>query len=131
MVWNNLVLAYEWLKDEDKAEATRRRMLALLEQTVKMKPGDAAAQAALATVYAHYGLRQQAESRSQTALALAPDDPGVLAYVATADELLGKRTQAIAEIQKAVQKGFPLDQARIDPELTALLTDPKFTGSIK
>ncbi|MGA2904394.1 MAG: tetratricopeptide repeat protein, partial [Candidatus Korobacteraceae bacterium] len=126
LVWNNIVLAYEWLKDEDKAEAARRRMLALLEQAVKMKPDDAAAQARLAAVYAHYGLRQQAESRMQTALALAPDDPGVLVYVATADEFLGQRSQAISEMQKAVQKGFALDQLRGDPELTALLSDPKF-----
>jgi eukaryotic-like serine/threonine-protein kinase len=125
-VWNNLVLAYEWLKDKDKAEAARKRMQALLEQTVKMKPEDAAAQARLATVYAHYGLRQQAEARIQTALALAPDDSGVLADVATADELLGKRSQAISEMQKAVQKGFALDQLRGDPELTVLLSDPKF-----
>ncbi len=54
-----LVLAYEWLKDKDNAEAARKRMLALLEQTAKMKPDDAAAQATIAAVYAHYGLGQQ------------------------------------------------------------------------
>ena len=130
-VWNNLVLAYEWLKDKDNAEAARKRMLALLEQTAKMKPDDAAAQARLAAVYAHYGLGQQAESRIQTALALAPDDAGVLVDVATAYELLGKRSQAISEMQKAVQKGFALDQLRGDPELTALLSDSKFTSNSK
>ena len=125
-VWNNLVLAYEWLNNKDKAEGARRRMLTLLEQEVKMKPQDAGAQATLAALNAHYGLASQAESGIQTALALAPDDPSVLADVAKANELLGKRSQAIAEMQKAVQKGIGLDQLRADPELTALLSDPKF-----
>jgi serine/threonine protein kinase/tetratricopeptide (TPR) repeat protein len=126
MVWNNLVLAYEWLKDKDKAEAARQRMLALLEQTVKLKPQDASAQATLAVLYAHYGLADKAASRIQTALALAPDDSGVRAEVAEAYELLGKRGEAISEMQKAVQKGFALEQAKIDPELTELISDPKF-----
>ena len=55
MVWNNLVLAYEWLKEKDKAEAARRRMRSLLEEAVKVSPNDATAQATLAAVYAHYG----------------------------------------------------------------------------
>ena len=128
-VWNNLVLAYQWLNNKDKAEAARRRMLTLLEQEVKMKPQDAEAQAELAVLNARYGLTSEAESRIQTALALAPDDPSVLADVGKADELLGKRSQAISEMQKAVQKGFALDQLRGDPELTALISDPKFTSS--
>jgi len=125
-VWSNLVLAYEWLNVKEKAEAARRRMLSLLEQEVKMKPQDAAAQAALAALNAHYGLTSDAESRIQTALALAPDDPSVLADVAEAYELLGKREQAISEMQKAIQKGFAIDEAKGDPELKGLISDPKF-----
>ncbi len=126
VVWSNLVLAYEWLNNKDKAEAARRRMLSLLEQEVKMKPQDAEAQATLAVLNAHYGLTSQAESRIQTALALAPDDPSVLSDVAEAYELLGKRDQAIEEMHKAIQKGFPIDEAKGDPELTGLISDPKF-----
>ena len=126
MVWNNLVLAYEWLKDKDKAEAARQRTLALLEQAVKLTPQDATAQANLAALYAHYGFTTKAATRIQTALALAPNDSGVIAEVAEAYELLGQRDQAISHMQKAVQKGFALDQAKIDPELTALISDPKF-----
>jgi len=125
-VWSNLVLAYEWLTDKDRAEAARRRMLALLEQQVKLKPRDAEAQAALAGLNAHYGQTSQAESRIQTALALAPEDPNVLVEVATAHELLGKRAQAIVEMQRAIQKGFALEQVKTDPEVAALISDPRF-----
>ena len=126
MVWNNLLLAYEWLQEKDKAETARRRMRELLEQAVKVSPNDATAQATLAAVYAHYGFADRASSHVETAIALAPDDPDVLADVAGTYELLGRRGQAIAELQKAVEKGFALDQARIHPELTALISDSKF-----
>ena len=126
MVWNNLVLAYEWLKEKDKAEAARRRMRSLLEEAVKVSPNDATAQATLAAVYAHYQMDAEAESRIQTALALAPDDSGVLSDVASAYELMGKRDQAIAEMQKAIQKGFALDQVKVDPEMSGLISDPRF-----
>ena len=126
MVWNNLVLAYEWLKEKDKAEAARRRMRSLLEEAVKVSPNDATAQATLASVYAHYQMDAEAESRIQTALALAPDDSGVLSDVASAYELMGKRDQAIAEMQKAIQKGFALDQVKVDPEMSGLISDPRF-----
>ncbi len=126
MVWNNLLLAYEWLQEKDKAETARQRMRELLEQSVKVSPNDATAQATLAAVYAHYGLNVQAESRIQTSLALAPEDAGVLSSVASAYELMGKRDQAITEMRKAIQKGFALDQVKVDPEMTALISDPRF-----
>ena len=126
MVWNNLLLAYEWLQEKDKAETARQRMRELLEQSVKVSPNDATAQATLAAVYAHYGLSAQAESRIQTALALAPEDAGVLSSVASAYELMGKRDQAITEMRKAIQKGFALDQVKVDPEMSALISDPRF-----
>jgi serine/threonine protein kinase/tetratricopeptide (TPR) repeat protein len=126
MVWNNLLLAYEWLQEKDKAETARRRMRELLEESVKVSPNDATAQATLAAVYAHYGLNAQAESRIQTALALAPDDAGVLSSVASAYELMGKRDQAIMEMRKAIEKGFALDQVKVDPEMSALIADPRF-----
>lgn len=126
MVWNNLMLAYEWLKQNDKAEAARKRMRDLLEQEVKLKPQDASAQASLAALYAHYGMREQAELHIQTALALAPDDAEVLSDAAGTYELLGNRTAAVVEMQKAVQKGYPLAEAAIDPELSALISDPTF-----
>ena len=125
-VWSNLVLAYEWLNEKEKAEAARQREVTLLEQEVKMKPQDAETQAALAALNAHYGLSSQAESRIQTAMALAPDDPSVLADVAEAYELLGQRDRAILAMRKAIQKGFALDQAKGDPELKGLISDPKF-----
>jgi eukaryotic-like serine/threonine-protein kinase len=126
LVWNNLVVAYEWLKEEDKASAARERMRELLEQAVKIKPQDALVQSRLASLYAHQKLRDKAVTRIQTALALAPDDPYVLANVGSAYEDIGDRSQALEYIRRALQKGYALDQVKNDPDLQGLIADPNF-----
>jgi Tfp pilus assembly protein PilF len=126
MVWNNLVYCYEWLNQKQKADEARRRMQDLLEEAMKTTPNDALAQASLAELYAHQGKRVEAESHLQTALALAPDDGNVLAEAASVNELLANRSAAIAQLQKAIKKGYSLDQVSIDPEMNALISDPRF-----
>ena len=126
LVWNNLMVAYEWLKEEDKASAARERMRGLLEQAVKIKPQDALVQSRLALLYAHQKLRDKAATRIQTALALAPDDPYVLEVVGSAYEIMGDRRQALEYIRRALQKGYALDQVKNDPDLQGLIADPNF-----
>jgi eukaryotic-like serine/threonine-protein kinase len=126
LVWNNLVVAYEWLKEEDKASAARERMRGLLEQAAKIHPQDAIVQSRLASLYAHQKLRDKAIARIQTALALAPDDPYVLANVGSAYEDIGDRRQALEYIRRALQKGYALDQVKNGPDLQGLIADPNF-----
>jgi serine/threonine-protein kinase len=125
-VWNNLMLAYQGLKDEAKAEAARRKTEQLAEQVVAAKPQDAMAHSILAMLYAMDKLDEKSRTRIQTALALAPDDPNVLSNVGEAYELMGNRRQALEYIHRSLQKGYPLDQITNDPSLQALVADPKF-----
>jgi serine/threonine protein kinase/Flp pilus assembly protein TadD len=125
-VWNNLLGIYEWLNDSAKAEEVRKRMTPLVERAVKLKPQDAQAQTALAMLYAKAKNKDKALEGVQTALALAPDDPNVLSNVADIYELLGDRRNAIAYLEKALQKGFTLDQAKTDPDMRSLLLDSRF-----
>jgi serine/threonine protein kinase/Flp pilus assembly protein TadD len=127
MVWGNLVQAYEWLREVDKANVARGKMQERLEQTVKLKPQDAMAQSNLAVVYAHDRVVAKALSHAKTALALAPDDPEILSDVADVHELLGQRKQALDYIQKAFQKGLAASRVQQDPYLQSLVHDPKFT----
>jgi serine/threonine-protein kinase len=127
LVWDNLKLAYEWLNDKAKADAARGRMLDLLEETVKLKPQDATAQSILALVYAQDKNAEKASAHIQTSLALAPDDPDVLANVGEAYEIMGNRPQALNYIHKALKKGYAFDQLKIDPALQGILTDSNFT----
>jgi serine/threonine protein kinase/tetratricopeptide (TPR) repeat protein len=124
MVWGNLVAAYEWLGEFDKANVARGKMLERLEQTVKLTPQDATAQSGLAVAYAHERVVDKALSCAKTALALAPDDPGVLSDVAEVYELLGRRRQALGYIQKAFHKGLTESEVKQDdPYLQKLIHD--------
>jgi eukaryotic-like serine/threonine-protein kinase len=130
-VWSNLVAAYEWLKADAKAEAARERELKLVEDAVKSQPQDATAQSELAGLYAAQKIRDKALVRIQTALALSPDDPRVLVNVGGAYETLGDRPNALRYVEKALQKGYPLDDIKSDPGLQNLLSDSNFRPSEK
>src|SRR5947208_139020 len=131
LVWNNLVAAYEWLKENDKAATARARTIELAEKSAKLNPQDALAQAKLASLYARQNVREKAMARIQTALALSPDDPGILGDIATAFEYLGDRRQAIQYAQRAIQKGYPFEQFANDPDMQSLILDPNFRPRAK
>jgi eukaryotic-like serine/threonine-protein kinase len=130
-VWSNLLAAYEWLKKDDKAAAARERELKLVEEAVKSQPQDATAQSELAGLYAAQKMRDKALIRIQAALALSPDDPRVLVNVGDAYETLGDRPNAVRCVEKALRKGYPLDDMKSDPSLQNLLSDSNFRPNEK
>jgi eukaryotic-like serine/threonine-protein kinase len=130
-VWGNLLSAYEGLKDNEKASHALDREVALLEQAVGNSPRDALAQARLAVLYGKKKNREKTVSRIQSALALSPDDPNVLAIVGIAYEDLGDRAQALQYIEKCLQKGYALADLKNTPDLQELLSDPSFKASGK
>jgi serine/threonine-protein kinase len=123
-VWNSLMLADEWQKKDADAAIARRHAETLAEQAVKLQPSDPQAQSVLAYLYAQDKQNQNAATRIRTALTLSPDDSGVLCNVGEAYEIMGDRPHALEYIEKALQKGYPLDQIRADPTLQSILQDP-------
>jgi eukaryotic-like serine/threonine-protein kinase len=131
LVWGNLAIAYEGLKNKEKEGKAWDREIILLEQAVLDTPRDALAQSNLGLLYAKKKLHEKAISRIQSALALAPDDPNVLENAGQAYEDLGDRTQALQYIEKSLQKGYPLGDLNNTPDLQGLLSDPSFRPSRK
>jgi len=131
LVWGNLMNAYQALNEKDKADAARDRAVALLEDSVKVTPQDAVTQATLAFFYAQKGLREKALTRLQAALARAPENPNVLELVGETYENLGDRPRALEYIEKAVQKGYSLDDLKSSPDLQGVLSDPNFRPTTK
>jgi eukaryotic-like serine/threonine-protein kinase len=125
-VWNNLLIDYERDGDSTKAEAVRRRMVLLLEQTLRLKPQDALAQSLLGLMQAKNGKRESALEHIQTALALSPDEPALLFNVAGTFEICGDRNQAIRYLEMALHKGYPLSQLEDDPDIQGIMSDPGF-----
>lgn len=126
MVWNNLMLADEGMKQDGNALTARRKAEDLAEKVVQLKPRDALAQSTLATLYAADKASDRAMAHIQTSLALAPDDPNVLSNVGEAYEFLGDRAHAIEYVEKSVAKGYALEDIRNTPGLQGLIADPRF-----
>jgi len=131
LVWGNLMLAYEWLQDKEKAGKARDREIELLEQAVQETPRDAVAQANLGLLYAKKKMRDKSLSRIQSALVLSPDDPTVLEAAGETYEDLGDRTQALPYIEKSLQKGYALAALKSTRDLQDLISDPHFRPSGK
>jgi Flp pilus assembly protein TadD len=131
LVWNNLMVAYEGAKDDQKAKVARQRAEQTAEKIVSIKPQDAEAQSTLATLYAQDKQTAKALAKCQTSLALAPDDPNVLSNVGEAYEFMGDRAQALEYVEKAISKGYAVESIVDDPGLQALVTDPRFKAKLK
>jgi len=130
-VWDNLALAYEWQNDAARATRARHEEIQLLEEIIRAQPQDAASHSALAVLYAKNGLREKSISQVQTALALAPAEPGILVDAGSAYENLGDRRRALQYIHQGLRKGFPLDGLKQAPDLRGLLADASFRANGK
>jgi len=131
LVWGNVAIAYEGLKDSGKAGRARDREITLLEQAAGDNPRDATMQADLGLLYAKKKLREKAISRIQSALVFSPDDPNVLETVGEAYEDLGDRARALQYIEKSLQKGYVFAALKNIPDLQGLISDPSFRPSGK
>jgi serine/threonine protein kinase/tetratricopeptide (TPR) repeat protein len=125
-IWSNLTVAYEWLRDDANADATRGKTIELLKRAIKLNPQNAEAQATLAALYAKNGFREKAIDGIHISLALSPDSQYVLSQAADTYELLGNRKQAIECLQQALAHGLGRTQLNGDPEIQGVVSDPMF-----
>ena len=129
MVWANLGIAYEWLDQPEKAAASYREELPLLEEQSRLKPNDSQIQVELAIRYAKLHQREKALAHVEAALARSPNDPRVLGDAAEAYDDLGDRPRAIGLVVKALGKGATMAQMELNPGLRGVLADTKFKAA--
>jgi eukaryotic-like serine/threonine-protein kinase len=130
-VWASLQLAYTWLKDDPNMRAARAKTLALLERQAVGTPQSASVQSTLSLYYAEDGLREKALAHVDTALAVAPQDPSVLADVAETYNALGDSKRALQFAHDSLKNGSTLTDLQRRPSLTSLLADPSFRSNGK
>lgn len=124
LVWDNLRQDCEWTNDANCAQQGAAGEMPLLTAYLKTHVQDADAQATYAIVAARYGPRDQAEQHMRTALALSPNDSGILEGAAVCWEALGQHQRAVQTLNEAFSKGYTLRLALTDPEVKSLLKDP-------
>jgi eukaryotic-like serine/threonine-protein kinase len=124
--WKNLAVTYRWLGEHGQAVAAYKKALPLLEQAAKVEPQNAYLQSRLAELYAYSGARENASSRIETSLALAPHNSSVLISCAEAYDALGDHSRAITVANEAVVNGLTLAQLNEDPEARRFRADRNF-----
>lgn len=106
-------------------------MIPLVENETLAKPREALPHSTLAELYVRSGKKEKAIAQIETALALAPEDPGVLESVGAAYARMGDRARAGQSVKNAMQKGESVETIKNDPALRDLLNDPSFRISGK
>ena len=123
-LWNNLAVTYEWLGQQDKARQAFQQERSRLERIVPLRPYDADVQANLGVMYSQLHLRDKALAHLEAALAISPDEAEILGKAGEGYENLGERKQGLEYFQKALRKGWVLEDLESNPDLRSLLSDP-------
>jgi tetratricopeptide (TPR) repeat protein len=99
---------------------------------LELHPDDARALYLGAAGLTNIGERQKALDWTRRALAIEPDDPGVLYNVSCNYSLLGRPEEAIECLEKAIANGFGFKQwIEHDSDLDTLRDNPRFQTLLK
>ena len=122
-----LVPVYHGLGKPAEAEATERRALRLTERHIELHPDDPRALYLGAGILARMGDHERSLEWARRALAIDPDESGILYNVACVYALLGRTEDAIGCLEKVMTHGtFYKNWAAKDSDLDSLRADPRF-----
>jgi eukaryotic-like serine/threonine-protein kinase len=128
-VWINLLLQQRLLKDEGGIRTTKEKALSLLQEFIRQHPEDATAYSWLAVLRSEDKLRKESLQAIESALAILPKDPLVLANVAEAFQNLNDHGRALSNAHESLRNGFGVADLETRPALQPVLTDPSFHAS--
>jgi serine/threonine-protein kinase len=126
-IWGNLGDAY-WLAGEppDKSNQAWTTARDLAAQLVTRTPDNALYRAHLAKYEAKLGRSAEALRLASAAAQLRPDDAAVRFQCGITLAVAGRHPDALAHVEAAIAKGYPIDEARRSPELAPMRNLPRF-----
>ncbi len=124
----NLAYVYDRTGDKVLARENYMKAIALAEEDRARQPQDATVLSRLGSYYATIGLGDKSLPLLRQAAALDPDNPTVLYRAGEGYELLHHRDDALRWIGKALEKKYPLEQLKRNPEMAALIADRRFAA---
>lgn len=113
-----------------EARSAYTRAIDLARQGLAVNPRDAGAVMTIALAEVHLGDAAAAERHVAEALTLAPDDWDILMRSAKAYGALSRPAAAFERLRMAVERGYPPQLARDDPEFATLKRSPEFEAAI-
>jgi serine/threonine protein kinase/Flp pilus assembly protein TadD len=127
-----LALAYAGLARNGDAEATHRRAVQLIERHLELNPDDSRALNLGAISLVQVGQRDRALEWARRALAIDPEDSGMLYNMACFFALQGETEEALSCLEKSVELGFGLrDWIANDTDLVSLHSLPRFQAVLQ
>jgi Flp pilus assembly protein TadD len=104
-----------------------RQGLKVADAHLELNPDDARAWYFSATALMRLGQRDQALERARRALAIDPEDAGVLYNVACFYAVAGSSEEALDHLDKAIQNGFGhREWLENDSDLDSIRDEPRF-----
>jgi eukaryotic-like serine/threonine-protein kinase len=126
----NLADGYRWSGDTAKAKATYEQAIALALKALRVNPQDASTLGNLAFYYAKNGDSKKGLEFIHRARSIDANDNELMYKEAVVDAIAGQQADALAGLRAALQKGYPVQQAKNDPELKPLATNPELAKLI-
>jgi len=126
MLMGNLADAYRWYNQIEKANATYDRAIALAFKQLQVNPRDTSVMDELSLYYAKKGDAVQSLDFIRRARAINPTDVNMIYDEAVVYALTGRPEQALETLREALKKGYSVNEAQSDPELSSLRTRPEF-----
>jgi serine/threonine protein kinase/tetratricopeptide (TPR) repeat protein len=121
----NLADTYRWLPDKAKAQAAYQQAIALALKAIRVNPQDAGTLGYLASYYAKSGEPRKGLDFIRRARTLDPKDNELMYKEAVTDAIAGQQTDALSALRQALDNGYPVQQAKNDPELKVLSANPE------
>jgi len=124
-----LAMVYEGQGRLAEAEAAHRRSLRVIEKHLELHPDDARALYLGATDLVQLGEKARSLEWARMALAIDPEDAGILYNVACVYSLQGHLEESVACLEKAMVHGFWYKQwAEHDSDLNNVRSHPRFAA---
>ena len=124
--------AYEALGDKAEANSWRRRALQIIDEHLQLNPDDTRALVMGAGAATAVDDNDRAYEMAAQAMAIDPDDSGLLYNVACTYSRLGKTEEALDVLERSVDKGMGHKEwIENDPDLSALHGSPRYEAILE
>jgi serine/threonine protein kinase/tetratricopeptide (TPR) repeat protein len=127
----NLADAYRWSGRKSETQATYDKAIAIAYKDLQVNPRSATTMEHLALYYAKKGDAAHALDFIRHARSIEPENISLLYTNAVVYCLAGRQTESLEVLEEALQKGYSLEEAKNDPELSELQKLPAFGQLVK
>jgi serine/threonine protein kinase/Flp pilus assembly protein TadD len=132
VIWGNLAMAYSRTPGgKEKAQMAYAQAIRIATAKLAASPKHADTHASLAYYLVRTGDTNGALRHANEAMRLAPDVASILFRCGVVYERLQRRSQALAAIERALEKGHPLKEVLNTSDLAALRHDVRFEQYIR